>query len=442
VASKADVSTHLNSRYAAVHELFGEWEAEMNPEDRADLVEAYFKEAALGESQRVGNGASVYVSPTEAASSRQVNILVIGRHDVQDLVSPTVVSAADATMQGPGTASRLGPTVAFGEGVQAARALTGDDRVAVSFLSLGEGDSVSNLSAILPTAGVPSITIPSISKTGPDAVFLTNSTSWSPQHPTITTGCRGELTVQLSLQAGQNFDDFLGSGALRNPLTKMAQILGKLRDDRGRIAIDDFYNRAQAPGDDARAALSAGGHDPDQWAERADIARFSGRLSTLERATLWPGFSVLDIGTDSPSTTRSPASAVATVAFYLVPDQRHSEVEAAVRRWFLDSAPAELRPSIHVLSSTRPFRESVDSLAIAAQTRAAYRVHGQQPIHVPAGGPAGSGEVSYMVGAPVAFAGISPPSATFGTTHEALPWSQFSVATELAAETILQLRRG
>jgi len=436
VAGKADVTVHLNSRRAVLQSLFSDWDTDLGADERADLVQAYFKEASLGQTQRVGSGHSIYVAPTSESAGRAA-VLVIGRHDVDDLragVTGAGVTGAtaNASLVGPGLASRLGPTVAFGEGVQAAHDLTGQDQVNVSFLSLGDGDQIADLAAILPD------TRPD---TRLDAVYLTNATCWSPHHPTITTGTRGRLVVQLTLRSGAGFDDFLGSGALRNPLSKLTQLVASLRDERGRISLPGFYDRAHAPDDGARSALTTDGHNPDAWAEHVGVARFAGRLSSLERAALWPGVSLIDIATDTHDGSRSPSTVTATVAFYLVPDQRHSEVEASVRSWFQQAAPSELHPSFRTVASTRPFCAEPESLPVAAQARAAYRVHGRHPVLIPAGGAPGSGELAFIVGAPVGFAGVSPPSQSFGTWAESLPWAQFDAAVALASETCLQLRR-
>lgn len=428
MAGKADVQTHLNHRRRTLTSFFGEWASErLTPDERTALLEGYFSGADLGEARRVGSGHSLYVVPG-TIDARRPNILVVGRHDIGDLTAASARRAAEASLVGPGTASRVGPTIAFAEGLQAARSLTVEDPINVTFLSLGEGDSFGDVAPGLFTGNI-------------DAVFLTDALTWSPHHPTLTTGARGQLSVQLTLDAGSSVSDYPMSGALRNPLTKMTQILSSIRNADGRIVLSGFYERAHAPDAGVRAALHADGHDPNDWAEHLGVSRPGGGLSALERSTLWPGFSVLAIETDTNDGRTAPASVTATVGLYLVPDQRHAEIERSLRDWFVAEAPADLNPSVKVLSSTRPFRSAPECLPVAAQARAAFRLYGRHPILVPAGGPAGAGEIAFAIGAPVGFAGITRPSASFGTQTEHLAWSHFEAGVEMAAETALQLRR-
>lgn len=365
---------------------------------------------------------------SSARSGQRAKVLVVGRHDVADLGTATAGTASAGSSIGPGLASRLGPTVAFSEGFQAARTLTVEDPVNIEFLSLGPGDTFADVATAVFTGNV-------------DGVYLTNATHWSPDHPTLTVGARGQLVAELTLAAGSPIDDFTVSGATRNPLTKMTQLLGELRDARGRIVLPGFYERAQAPDSGVRAALTADNHDANAWADTLNIARPSGGLSSLERASLWPGVSVLSIVTDVNDGRTAPGAVTATIGIYLVPDQRHVEVERSLRNWFQTSAPADLHPSMKLTSSSRPFRAAPDSLPVQAQARAAFRLFGRHPVLVAAGGAPGSGETAFAIGAPVGFAGIARPSSSIGTVAEALSWAEFDGGVALAAETSLQLRR-
>lgn len=420
--------------------LFSDWaHAGGNLDDRTDLLEGYLKECGFGEVQRVGSGNSIHTGPALHDPNRP-SVLVVGRHDIDDL-APSSEPAAEAALVGPGVASRLGPTVAFAEGALAARTLVGDGPVNLSFLSLGEGDTYNDVAGIVSADRGPGEGAPIRPTQRLDAVFLTNAVCWAPHQPTLTVGSRGRLTVRLELDAGHAIDDFTTSGAFRNPLTKMTQLLGMLRAANGRIALPDFYERAHPPDTRLRAAMYDHGHDPDEWASHLLVARPEGGLSGLERASMWPGVSVLAIEHDNEAPAAAPAAVTATVAFYLVPDQRPVEIERSVRDWFLAVCPDELRPTITVVDSHRPWRSDAEAAPTVAQRMAALRLFGHEPIVVPAGGGPGAGEIAYALDAPVAFAGISPPSRSLGTRRESLAWSHLEAGAELAAETCLQLRR-
>lgn len=428
VAGKADVTTHLTHRRAELDDAFIAWtDLSLSAEDRTAILHRYLDSADLGAVRRVGSGNSVLVRSHHAGASRPT-VLILGRHAVSDLRSAGDPQISDPNvLRGPGVGSRLAPTVAFVEGVLAARKASEADPINIDVLSIGEGDDFTSIAQTMFTGNI-------------DAAFLTDSIAWSPYQPAVTTGSRGQVIAELRLTAGPPTHDYTTAGAFRNPLTTLTQALGALRDDRGRIALPGFYDRAVAPDAGARSALAANGHDPDEWALDLDTARPAGKLSSLERASLWPVVSVLGIDFDTTDQASTPGTASATVAFYLVPDQRHAEIESKLRAWFTAVVPEDLSPSIRLLSSTRPYRTAHDSMPVAAQARAAQRLAGRSPIFVPAGGPAGAGEIAFTIGAPVAFAGICGPQQNFGSRNETLPRQLFVNGVAMAAETALQIR--
>jgi len=427
VAGKADAHNHLRRRRYALRGLFGDWnQSGLDSDDRTNLIEQYCKDLNIGKTQRP-TPSSVYLSADDIDNKRP-HILVLGRHDIGDLQEQVLPEGTDDLIAGPGVSSRLAATIAFTEGFLAAQTVTEEAPVNVSVLSLGETDT---FAAVAPTLFLGHI----------DAVVVTSAVDWDPEHPTITTGCRGRVVAELSLTSDAAVDDFMTSGALRNPLSTMMQMLGELRDAKGRIALDGFYDRAQAPDSDLRDAWDRDGHDPNAWASTLDAQAPTGRLSSLERASLWPGVSVLSVEAPDADGAATPHHVKARVAFYLVPDQRHVETAAALRDWFTERAPSSLSPHISVVAESRPYRAAADSPVLQAQSRAAYRLFGRKPILVPAGGPPGSGEVAFAARVPVAFAGIADPTHEFGTTGETLSWGRFEMAVAFAAETLLQLRR-
>ena len=429
MAAKADVQSHLGTRRDAIDSFMHEWaNRRLSESDRADAVEQYFKEADLGETYRVGSGSSLHLPCSSFDTSRR-SVLVVGRHAVTDLRERPEPSIVTTTMSGPGLASRIGPTIAFCEGVQAARELVDESPCNISFLSLGEDDTFASVGG------------PQLANGGQDvplnAIIVTNAVAWTPQHPTLTTGSRGRITVRLSLDGGQPVDDYVTSGAVRNPLTSLTQILGHLRDERGRIALPGFYDRAQRPDG---SAFASDDHDGDDWVHGLRRSQPNSGLSALERATLWPGASVLSIQSDAEN-GMTPGRVSALLAVYLVADQRPAEITASIKSWFEEQAPADSDPKTQVVDVARPYHAADDATIIEAQSRAAYRIFGRYPIAVRAGGPAGAGEIAFAAGVPVAFAGIAQPHAEFSTVDERLARSDFETGVSMAAETCLQLRR-
>lgn len=387
------------------------------------VVEAYLTSTNLGDVRAVGES-SVYLERTRGGDDAPT-VLVLGSHDATGLVpanQTTPVAQAQETTVGAGIGSLFGPTVAFVEGVKADAEAGIAESINLKVLSVGPQDRAESC---LAAVGMDDI----------DAIFATNSIAWDLEQPTLTTGARGRLVLQVSVDGGQALRDEVFAGAVRNPLGRLGQLVGSLRDDRGRIAIPGFYERAVMPSDTDRAALRTGGFDPNSWIAGMQLSRPTGSLSALERSTLWPVVSVLDIAPTDHDLSTTPAGATATLAFYLVPDQRPVQVEAAVRSWVTDQLPDNLASTVSVTSMARPYRADPANIALAAQIGAARRISSQAPTLIPGGGASGAGEITYLTGAPVAFAGLIGPAQGWGTMAETLPWPLLERGIHMAAAT-------
>lgn len=425
MAGRADIQTHLANRRDALAATFATWaQPTLTASERAAIVESYFHEANIGSPQRVGT-ASVLVK-ARRTDVRLPTVLVLGRHQVADLAPRRVEHTGDFT--GPGLARRLGATLAFCEGMQAARAVTTEEPLNITYLSVGDGDTYDTALSHVFTGNL-------------DAVFFTDALHWAADQPVVTAGCRGQVRAEITLTAGSDIADYDVSGALRNPLTKMMQLLGSLRDERGRIVLSDFYSRANRPDPAVVDLLGSAGIDGNSWTRPVSISAFGGSRTSLERAAMWPGVSVLAIETSVADGVSAPGVVRATIGIYLVPDQRHAEVERSLRAWLDSSAPADLHPQLRVLQSARPFRADPNGLPVAAQGRAAARLFRSDPLLIPAGGASGSGELAYRFDVPVAYAGLAAPSESIGTTAEHLRWKDFDSCVERATETALEMRR-
>jgi len=427
------VSEFLERRGDKIRAALGAWTETALANDHvfslSTVVESYLTSTNLGDVQSTGQS-SVYLERMRGDDDAPT-VLILGSHDISALSTSNpaaTLSHPQETSSGPGVASLFGSTCAFVEGAKATLEAGIEESINLKVLSVGPEDR-------------PEACLSTIGMDGIDAIYATNSIAWDLEHPTITTGARGRLLLQITVDGGQALRDEIFAGAVRNPLSRLCQLLGSLRDDRGRIAIPGFYERAIRPTDDDRGALRAGDFDPNDWIAGMQLSRPAGSLSALERSALWPVVSVLDVSATDSELTTTPAGATATLACYLVPDQRPVHVEAAVRRWVEEQLPDNLPSTVSVLSMARPYRAQQSHAALAAQMAAARRVTSKAPTLVPGGGALGAGEITYLTGAPVGFAGLIGPANGWGTTTETLPWPLFERGVHLAAATCNQLRQ-
>lgn len=420
--ASADVIGHLDRHHASLRETFRVWRDVGDlRQNRTGVIEDYFEQVNLGDVQRLGAN-SVALSRRRAPDYAPT-ALIIGSHDTGSLtpVDLDTITAAEE-MHSPGSGSLLGSTVAFLEGFKATVTSTLEEPIQLHAISVGPGDTVLDV-------------VDSIDTDKVDVVFFTNAVAWDPLHPTMTTGSRGRLEAEITLQVTRAINDTAYAGVTRNPMNRLLELVADLRGDNGRIAIPGFYERAVPPERGAFDELST------DWLTTIGATPLGGSLSPIERSTQWPVISVLSVSDSEPGDASIPRHATARVAIHLVPDQRPVAIEQALRAWLTEQIPDNVHGSVKISSASRPYRCTQDTPAFAAQVRALHRVHGRSALPVPGGGPPGAGEVHYATGAPVMFAGICGPSERWGTSSELLSQELFDNGTQVAAETCLQLTR-
>jgi len=147
---------------------------------------------------------------------------------------PTVVGER---LHARGAADDKGQIFFHTLGVRAHLSATGRSSPAVNLKLIVEGEEESgspNFAALLAQRR---------DRLACDVVVVSDTGMWSRETPTTCTGMRGMTDGQLDLR-GPSGDIHSGSfgGSVRNPLTELARLLGRLHDDDGHVTIDGFYD--------------------------------------------------------------------------------------------------------------------------------------------------------------------------------------------------------
>jgi acetylornithine deacetylase/succinyl-diaminopimelate desuccinylase-like protein len=225
-----------------------------------------------------------------------------------------------------------------------------------------------------------------------DTAILSDMPMLGPSRPAITESLRGALSVELEV-TGQKSDLHSGNfgGAVQNPLQALWDIIARLHDARGAIAIRHFYDHVRELSREERAYMGRVGptdqtilHDPGahcRWGERS--------FSLYEQTTIRPGLSVngLSAGYQGPGAKAViPASAVAKLDFRLVPDQDPVQVEALFRDHVQRIAPPCVRVGVRTQFSAHPFVLLRNAPAVRAAVAACRKGFGVPPVFRRIGG--------------------------------------------------------
>ncbi|HEU4910939.1 MAG TPA: dipeptidase [Actinomycetes bacterium] len=343
--------------------------------------------------------------------------LVYGHHDVQPVTplelwehppfEPTVVGER---LHARGAADDKGQVFFHTLGVRAHLAATGRTSPAVNLKVVVEGEEESgspHFAALLRERR---------ERLACDVVVVSDSGMWSRETPTVCTGMRGMTDGQIDFR-GPSGDVHSGSfgGAIPNPLTELARVLGSMHDADGHVTIDGFYDGVAELTDDERALFAKLPYDEQAWLAnaRSSVARGEKGFTTLERVWARPTAEVNGIWggyTGAGHKTIVPSEAHAKVSFRLVAGQDPLDIQAKVGRWLEAVVPAGIAWEVQWYGGgVSPCLTPLDHPALEAVTRAMATAFGTEILYTREGGSGPEAALQDVLGAPVVFLGVSLP---------------------------------
>jgi acetylornithine deacetylase/succinyl-diaminopimelate desuccinylase-like protein len=225
----------------------------------------------------------------------------------------------------------------------------------------------------------------------------------------------------------------------------MVELLGRLRDDQGRIAVPGWYDdvvpltqaeRAQfadLPFDEAAYSAVAGGVSalPGERGY-SPLERVGGRPS-VDVNGLWSGYS------GPGAKTIVPATAHAKVSFRLVADQDPDTLVPRFERWVADNTPSGARVTVILMGGVRPCLTPLDHPANLAAGRAIERAFGTAPLFTREGGSGPERALSDALAAPCVYVGTMLPDDHIHAPNERLKLSQYFAGLRAAAYALDEL---
>lgn len=186
----------------------------------------------------------------------------------------------------------------------------------------------SNLRVILDgeeEAGSPSL-VPAIAtyrdRLAADAMLILDGPVHPSERPTVVYGARGNVTVQLTV-VGPKFPLHSGhyGNWAPNPAMRLAELLGTMKEDDGRVLIAGFYDGIPQPTPEERKILDAVPDDPAALLKLFGLAEPERPGLTLQEALQLPSLNVRGLSSafvGGQARTIIPAEAIADIDLRLV----------------------------------------------------------------------------------------------------------------------------
>lgn len=225
-----------------------------------------------------------------------------------------------------------------------------------------------------------------------DAVAISDSSQFTHGIPAITYGLRGLSYLQLDVQ-GPRFDLHSGvfGGIIDNPAQVLVEMLARLKNPDGTVALSGFYDEVLALEEWERKEMASLPVDMQALRSYLGVSQFSGEpgYTLLERKSarptldingIWGGFS------GEGAKTIIPGKAGAKVSMRLVPNQEPAKISRLFNEFVEANCPSGVSFKVTNLHGADPVLVSRDTAAMRAAERAIEEGFGKKPVFIREGG--------------------------------------------------------
>jgi len=350
--------------------------------------------AGIGLESRVmetGGHPVVYAHWLKAGEDKPT-ILIYGHYDVQPpepfelwKSEPFKAEIRDGYIYARGSNDNKGQHFAHIKAIQSYLATNGTLPVNVKLLIEGEEE--------IGGPNLPKFVEENAALLSCDAVMVSDGALLTLTQPSLTYGLRGLTKMEVTVRSLAK-DVHSGSygGNVQNPAVALAQIIAKLKDEQGRVAIPGYYDDVRTMDAAERAELARIPYgETEVLAETGAVELFGdpafavnerkGGRPTLEINGLWSGY------TGPGSKTIIPATAHCKITCRLVPNMEPKKVYDLVANFIKKNCPPGCNVEVEQYTDGSPgVLVDRDSPYVTAASRAAETTYGNKPIFELEGG--------------------------------------------------------
>jgi acetylornithine deacetylase/succinyl-diaminopimelate desuccinylase-like protein len=360
---------------------------------------------------------------------RLPTVLVYGHHDVQPVdpvaewdKAPFEALERDGQLLGRGTADDKGHLAMHLEALRGYLNARGKLPINLKLIAEGEEEDGSKHFAEL--------LVERRDRLQADVAVISDTGMPAETVPALTVGLRGLAYWELHVEAAStDLHSGVFGGAVLNPITVLAEMVARLHDADGRVAVPGFYDDVVELSAAERAEIAAIPFDEQEFAgEPAVVLGGEAGFSTAERRTVRPTMELCGIwgGYQGPgSKTVIPARAAAKLSSRLVPNQDPDRVTATVERYLHQIAPAGVRIEFLTISTGHWVLTPSNHPAVRAAAGVLEEIWGQETRYIREGGsipPVAS--ISQELGIPCVLLGVGLPGDRIHAPNERVVLNQ------------------
>jgi acetylornithine deacetylase/succinyl-diaminopimelate desuccinylase-like protein len=273
-----------------------------------------------------------------------------------------------------------------------------------------------------------------------EAVVVSDTGMPSLKHPALTYALRGIVALEIKLHGpSRDLHSGLYGGSVDNPAMALCQMLARLRDKNGRIAIPGFYDDVAPLSAFEKRQLARLPFHPKEYSRFLGVPRLFGErgFTPVEQRSARPTIEINGLTSGyqgAGSKTIVPAWASAKLTFRLVPDQNPRAISKRVAQQLKKICPPTVRLEIEPGHMGEPYLVSPTSALARAGLRALKSAFGHEPVLLREGGsiPIVT-EFKRTLGADTLLLGLALPDANAHSPNESFHLDCFAKGMRMAA---------
>jgi acetylornithine deacetylase/succinyl-diaminopimelate desuccinylase-like protein len=225
-----------------------------------------------------------------------------------------------------------------------------------------------------------------------DAVVISDTGMPSKQHPALTYALRGIAAFEVTLHGpSRDLHSGIFGGTVDNPAMALCQLLAKLRDKNGRVAIPGFYDDVQPLSAYERKQFARLPFTERDYQKLVGVPKLSGEkgYTPFEQRSARPTLEINGLTSGyqgDGSKTIVPSWARVKITTRLVPDQNPAKIIKLVRQHLKKLCPPTVRMEIQAGHGAEPYLVSPTSPHAQAALRALKLAFGREPLLMREGG--------------------------------------------------------
>ena len=225
-----------------------------------------------------------------------------------------------------------------------------------------------------------------------DLALVCDTAMWDQKTPAVTTSLRGLIYEDVKIIcADRDLHSGVFGGAAQNPLRLLAEILGAMWDNKGRVTIPGFYDDVKDLPSDIKADLKALDLTAEKFLGPIGLKNPAGEKDRLviEQVTTRPTAEINGIiggYTGEGAKTVIPGEASAKVSFRLVGEQNPEKIRDAFRDFIRARLPGDCKVEFGNFALAPPIQLSFDNPALTKARGVLAEEWGHKAVAVGAGG--------------------------------------------------------